>query len=75
MARPVEWPGRDHLLLSKSGDRYVVKIQSLDGPATYEGLAAGGNRIEFKRDGKSESIRAGSGKETGMNGCWRRRIA
>jgi hypothetical protein len=62
-----QWNGPEgtYLLLSKSDDQYVVKIQSLDGPATYEGVAAG-DRIEFKRDGKIESIRAGSGKETGM---------
>ena len=62
-----QWNGPEgtYLLLSKSGDQYVVKIESLDGPATYEGVA-GGDRIEFKRDGKTESIRAGSGKETGM---------
>ena len=62
-----QWNGPEgtYLLLSKSGDQYIVKIQSLDGPATYEGVAAG-DRIEFKRDGKTEFIRAGSGKETGM---------
>jgi len=62
-----QWNGPEgtYLLLAKSGDQYVVKIQSLDGPTTYEGVAAG-DRIEFKRDGKIESIRAGSGKETGM---------
>ena len=62
-----QWNGPEgtYLLLSKSGHQYAVKIQSLDGPATYEGAAAG-DRIEFKRDGKTESIRAGSGKETGM---------
>jgi hypothetical protein len=62
-----QWNGPEgtYLLLSKSGDQYVVKIQSLDGPATYEGIAAG-DRVEFKRDGKIESIRAGSGKETRM---------
>ena len=59
------WPEGTYLLLSKSDDQYVVKIQSLDGPATYEGVAAG-DGIEFNRDGKTESIRAGSGKETGM---------
>ena len=53
------------MLLSKRDEQYVVKIQSLDGPATYEGVAAG-DRIEFKREGKTESIRAGSGRETGM---------
>jgi hypothetical protein len=63
-----QWNGPEgtYLLLSKKGDRYVVKIQSLDGPATYEGVAAGGDRLEFKRDGKGESIRAGNGKDTGM---------
>jgi hypothetical protein len=62
-----QWNGPEgtYLLLSKSGHQYAVKIQSLDGPATYEGVAAG-DRIKFKRDGKIESIRAGSGKETGM---------
>ena len=43
----------------------TLLIQSLDGPATYEGVAAG-DRIEFNRDGKTEFIRAGSGKQTGM---------
>jgi hypothetical protein len=62
-----QWNGPEgtYLLLSKRGNQYVVRIESLDGPATYEGVAAG-DRIEFKRDGKSESIHAGSGKETGM---------
>lgn len=62
-----QWNGPEgtYLLLSKRDEQYVVKIQSLDGPATYEGVAAG-DRIEFKRDGKTESIHAGSGKETGM---------
>ena len=58
-------PKGTYLLLSKSDDQYVVKIRSLDGPAIHEGVAAG-DRIEFNRDGKTESIRAGSGKETGM---------
>jgi hypothetical protein len=65
------WVGRwigpegTYLLLSGRGDRYEVKIQSLDGANTYEGVVAG-DGIEFKRDGKVERIRAGSGKETGM---------
>ena len=61
------WAGVEgtHLNLSKKGDRYVVTIANLDGPKTYEGVAAG-DHIEFQRDGKTESIRAASGKETGM---------
>lgn len=62
-----QWNGPEgtYLLLAKNGAQYSVKIQSLDGPATYEGIAAG-DRVEFKRDGKTETIRAGSGNETGM---------
>jgi putative lipoprotein len=62
-----QWNGPEgtYLLLAKNGDKYVVKIRSLDGLDTYEGVAAG-ERIQFTRDGKAESIRAGSGEETGM---------
>ena len=62
-----QWAGVEgtYLLLSKEGEKYVVKIANLDGPKTYEGVAAG-DHIEFKRDGKTESIRAASGEQTGM---------
>ena len=62
-----QWNGPEgtFLLLARSGDQYVVTIQSLDGQATYEGIAVG-DHIEFVRNGKAESIRAGDGKETGM---------
>ena len=62
---PDEWLGKwtgpegTYLLLAKDGNKYAVKIQSLDGPASYEGFAAG-DRIEFMRDGIGESIRAGN---------------
>ena len=61
------WNGPEgtYLVLSRRGNQYVVEIKSLDGLATYEGAAAG-DRIQFERDGGAESIRAGSGKETGM---------
>ena len=52
-------------MLSKNADKYVVLINSLDGPATYEGTSTG-DRIEFRRDGKMESIHAGDGQDTGM---------
>jgi hypothetical protein len=42
-----------------------VEIHSLDGPATYDGISAG-DRIEFQRNGKMESIHSGNGQETGM---------
>jgi hypothetical protein len=62
-----KWTGPEgtYLVLSKSGDKYVVLINSLDGPATYEGSSTG-ERIEFRRDGKTESIHAGNGHDTGM---------
>jgi hypothetical protein len=62
-----QWNGPEgtFLQLARSGDTYAITIQSLDGPATYEGIAVG-DHIEFVRGGKTESIRAGSGKETGM---------
>jgi hypothetical protein len=60
-----QWNGPEgtYLVLSKNGEKYTVKINSLDGSATYEGVAAG-DHIEFKRDGKTETIRAGT--DTGM---------
>jgi uncharacterized protein YecT (DUF1311 family) len=62
-----KWVGPEgtYLVLSKSGDKYLVEIHSLDGTATYDGTATD-DRIEFQRNGKSESIRAGNGQETGM---------
>jgi hypothetical protein len=62
-----KWVGPEgtFLVLSKSGEKYSVMIQSLDGPATYEGVPKG-DRIEFQRNGRSESIHAGNGQETGM---------
>jgi hypothetical protein len=62
-----KWIGPEgtFLVLAKNGSKYVVEIHSLDGAATYEGTSAG-DRIEFQRGGKTESIHAGSGQETGM---------
>ncbi len=64
------WKGVEGTYLNLSKDpqsmgKYVVKIANLDGPKTYEGVAVG-DHIEFKRNGKTESIRAVNGKETGM---------
>ena len=62
-----KWVGPEgtYLLLSKNADKYVIEIRSLDGLATYGGTLAG-DGIEFRRNGKTEFIREGSGHDTGM---------
>ena len=63
-----QWTGPEgtSLLLEKvEGGGYQVTIQSLDGKETFAGDAAGPN-IVFERNGKTETLRAGSGKLTGM---------
>jgi len=62
-----KWIGPEgtYLVLSKNGDKYVVEIHSLDGSQSYEGTLAG-DRINFQRNGKAESVRAGNGQDTGM---------
>jgi len=62
-----KWIGPEgtFLDLSKDGSKFVVKINSLDGPAIYEGTVVG-DHIEFQRNGKTELIRAGNGQDTGM---------
>jgi hypothetical protein len=62
-----KWIGPEgtFLVLAKNGAKYLVEIHSLDGPATYAGTPVG-DRLEFQRNGKTESIHSGSGQETGM---------
>jgi heat shock protein HslJ len=60
-----EGPEGTFLQLAKNGDKYVVEIQDLDGPKTFEGFGDG-HRIRFTRDGKTEFISAGDGQATGM---------
>jgi hypothetical protein len=61
------WTGPEgtFLELARKGEAYSVKVHSLDGEATYEGKAVK-DRIEFRRDGRLESIRATNGHDTGM---------
>jgi hypothetical protein len=61
------WPGVEgtSLDIARDGDRFVVTIADLDGPKTYAGTAAG-DHIEFVRAGRTETIRAATGRETGM---------
>ena len=63
------WPGVEgtYLNVTKKGDKYTIEIANLDGPKTYEGTAKG-DGIEFIRNGKTETIKAATGAETGMKG-------
>lgn len=62
-----KWIGPEgtFLELSESNGAYKLTIQSLDGPAIYDAVAIE-DRIEFQRNGTTETIRATSGAETGM---------
>lgn len=61
------WTGPEgtFLQLEAKGSGYAITLQSLDGPAQYEGTAAG-DHISFERGGTTETIRASDGKGTGM---------
>ncbi len=63
------WPGAEgtYLNITKNGEKYTVEIANLDGPKTFEGTAKG-DLIEFTRNGKTETIKATSGADTGMKG-------
>jgi hypothetical protein len=66
-----QWNGPEgtYLVLSQNpapnNDKYIVKIRSLDRLDSYDGVPSG-DRIQFVRNGKPESIRAGNGEDTGM---------
>jgi hypothetical protein len=62
-----QWNGPEgtFLALHKVADGYEVTIQSLDGLAKYQGRSVQ-DRIEFERDGATESIRVTDGQATGM---------
>ena len=60
-------PETSYLNVSKKGEKYSIEIANLDGPKTYEGTAKG-DLIEFSRNGKTETIKAATGAETGMKG-------
>jgi hypothetical protein len=59
--------GSAHLNVTKKGDKYSIEIADVDGPQTFEGTAKG-DVIEFTRKGKTETIKAATGAETGMKG-------
>jgi len=47
--------------------KFDIEIANLDGPKKYEGTAKG-REIEFTRNGKTETVKAATGVETGMKG-------
>ncbi|MEP7206627.1 MAG: hypothetical protein ABI920_06795 [Casimicrobiaceae bacterium] len=61
------WNGPEGTFLRITGGNgsYEVTIRDLDGPRSFRGAGAD-DRIEFTRDGRSESIRATGGAATGM---------
>jgi len=61
------WNGPEGTYLELAGahGRYEVTIKDLDAARTFAGATAG-ERIEFRRDGVTETIRATNGDATGM---------
>lgn len=66
-----QWIGRwlgpegTYLDIAKDGDGFRITISDLDGPRTFQGVARD-EIIAFERDGQTESLRQGTGAETGM---------
>lgn len=62
-----KWDGPEGTFLNISEREigYKITIQNLDGPQDFDGVENDGV-IEFKRDGRTEIIRAGDGAATGM---------
>jgi len=61
------WTGPEgtYLEIAAAAEAYQITIKDLDAARTFSGEASG-DRIEFRRDGTAESIRATTGDETGM---------
>ena len=53
--------------VAAGAEKFTIEIANLDGPKTYEGKV-NGDHIEFVRNGKTETIKAETGAETGMKG-------
>jgi hypothetical protein len=58
-------PEGTSLKLSVNQGEYVLSIQNLDGPRTFDAIAIN-NQIQFERDGHQEFIIATDGAKTGM---------
>lgn len=65
------WPGRwtgpegTYLEIVQDGQTFSVAIRNLDGVRTFEAVSIELG-LSFERDGTTETITAGSGKDTGM---------
>ena len=61
------WPGIDgaSLTVAKKGEKYEIEIKAKDGSKKFEGTPKG-DAIEFSRNGKTETIKAGTAEETGL---------
>lgn len=61
------WNGPEgtFLLLEGTDGGYRVTVQNLDGPRAFRGIAVG-DRIEFDRDGVTETVTPTDGAATGM---------
>jgi hypothetical protein len=61
------WQGPEgtSLQIAKQEAGYDVTITNLDGTRVFEGTASG-DALQFERDGKTETVRAGDGQATGM---------
>ena len=64
-----KWTGPEgtYLEVTKKGDKFQIEIKNLNGPKTFEGTAKG-DVIEFTRNGKTETVKAATGADTGMKG-------
>jgi hypothetical protein len=66
-----EWLGRwngpegTYLDIAGANGAYEVTVKDLDGARTFSGSAAA-DGIEFRRDGRNESLKATDGDGTGM---------
>lgn len=62
------WTGGDaasSLNITKKGDKFSIEITGADGMKSFDGTAKG-DTIEFTRNGKTETLKAATGSETGV---------
>jgi len=58
-------PEGTYLEIAKDGDGFRITISDLDEPRTFRGVTRD-DIIAFERNGQTESLRHGTGAETGM---------